>query len=394
MAINYKELVKEFDAQPETAVRNLREAFETRQLKANEFDLGRLFEECHGSHDYYKCKRDPNVSASEVMSRRVTETTGSVNTSHFLNITGQITYASVLEKYMDEDFVFSAKIPTRPASVLDGEKIAGVTRLGDEAVVRREGDPYQLAGVGEDWIFTPPVVDRGFIVPVTWEAIFADRTGQLLERCGEVGTFLGVNKEKRAIDCVIDENTTAHRYNWRGTVIATYGNNSGTHTWDNLEASNALVDWTDIDNADQLFNQMVDPYTGEPIMIDPKHLVVTKSLEKVAMRIRNATEVTVTTPGYATSGNPSRTTAANPVGGKFDVVTSRLLASRLATDTTWFYGDISKAFAYMQAEPLSVVQAPTNNKDEFERRIVAQYRANERGAYVTINPRYMVTCTA
>jgi hypothetical protein len=209
-----------------------------------------------------------------------------------------------------------------------------------------------------------------------------------------LGKWCGVNREKRAIDCVIDENATAHRYNWRGTTIATYGDNSGSHTWDNLAASNALVDWTDLDTAEQVFNGITDPYTGEPVMIEPKHLVITKQLEQTAMRILNATEIRVATPGWATTGNPTETLLQNPYRTKYMPVTSRLLAARLATDTTWFLGDISKAFRYRVAEPMNVAQAGANSEDEFKRRIVQQFRVNERGAYYTVNPRYMVTCTA
>lgn len=392
MAFNYSELIKQYQAEPETATRNLKEAFESRQLRPNEFDLGRLFEACYG-YDQFRRVRSKEILANEVFERNLTEAAGAVSTASFLNITGQIVYSAVLDKYELPEFVFTKLIPTTPTQFLDGEKIAGVTQIGDEALVRNEGDPYAIVGVGEDWIFTPPVKDRGFEVPVTWEAVFSDRTGQLLERAGDVGAWLGQNKEKRAIDCVIDENTTAHRYNWRGTVIASYGNNSGTHTWDNLSASTTLLDWTSLNTAEQLFNEMTDPYTGEPYMFDAKHLVVTKQLENTAKRIISATEIRVVTPGYATTGSPTQTLASNPYQNKLEVVSSKMIAPRLATDTSWFYGDVAKYAKYMQAEPMTVLQAPTNNEQEFTRRIVARYRANERGAYVVVQPRAMVTCT-
>lgn len=393
MAIKYTKLVEQFRADPDAAGRNLRESLEAKDIRPDQFEFGQLFEAFFGRDEFVACKKEMQL-ANQVFTRHLSETTGAVNTSSFLNITGQIVYSALLEKYQVEDFRFTKLIPTVQTQFLEGEKIAGIPNLADENTVRNEGDPYKLAGMGEDFIFTPPLKDRGQIIPLTWEAVFSDRTGSVLQTAGEIGTTLGQNKEKRAIDCVIDENTTAHRYNWRGTVIASYGNNSGSHTWDNLEASNALLDWTDVDAADQLFNGMTDPYTGEPLMIEAKHLIVTKQLEKVAMRIRNATEVRVATPGFATTGNPNVALQSNPYASAFDVVSTRLLASRLATDTTWFYGDVTKYAKYMQAEPLTVLQAPPNNEDEFNRRIVAKYRTNERGAYVVVNPRYLVTCTA
>ena len=66
----------------------------------------------------------------------------------------------------------------------------------------------------------------------------------------------------------------------------------------------------------------------------------------------------------------------------------------MATDTSWFLGNPRKAFAYMENWPLTTVQAPTNSHDEFHRDIVAQYKASERGATATLEPRYMCKATA
>ena len=57
--------------------------------------------------------------------------------------------------------------------------------------------PYPNVGLGEDYIETPSTTKRGFIVPVTREAIFFDRTHLILQRAAEVGEVLGLNKEKR-----------------------------------------------------------------------------------------------------------------------------------------------------------------------------------------------------
>src|SRR5262245_25242880 len=144
-----------------------------------------------------------------------------VNTSAFSNINGQIVYSAILDAFNSEAFVFSPLIRTIQTQ-FSGEKIAGVTRMGDRSEVVGEGMPYPNVGVGEDYIETPVTTKRGLIVPLTKEAIFFDRTGVVMQRCAEVGEFLGLNKEKRVIDCIIDENVTTHRYKWRGTIYATY----------------------------------------------------------------------------------------------------------------------------------------------------------------------------
>lgn len=393
MGVNHKKLVESYRLDPAAATSGLKAAIESKQMRPADFDLGKLFVEAFGWHEFQACREGKQL-AHDVF-KRVSEGDAGVTTAGFQNISGQIVYAATLEKYQSEEFTFAKLIPEAKALILDGEKMAGITEIGDISAVRKESDPYQEAGVSEDWIYTPPVPDYGRIVSVTWEAIFNDRTGQLLERCGDVGYWIGYGEEVQAIDCVVDENATAHRYNWRTAgQIATYNDNTGSHTWDNLAASNGLVDWNDINDAEQVFNSLTNPFTGTPIMIEPKHIVVTKQLEQTARRIVSATEIRVATPGYATTGNPTQTNMSNPYLNKYQVVTSRLLAARMATDTSWFLGDVTKLAKRMVAEPLSVVQAPSDTTMEFERRIVSRFRANKRYAHVTVQPRSMVKNTA
>jgi hypothetical protein len=384
---NYDKMVKLFEQHPDRAPVIIREAFEQKELRPRDFDFGRLFEACFGWHNFRSCRHE-NAMAHDIM-----EAQGATSTAAFQSISGQIVYNTIMEKYMSEEFTFTQLIPTVQTQ-LSGEKIAGISQLGDEATVVPEGDPFPLVGVREDYIETPETKKRGFIAPVTREAVFFDRTGVLLDRLGEGSYFLGLNKEKRAIDCIIDENTTDHRYRWRGVTIASYGDNTGTHTWDNLVASNAFVDWTDIDNAEQTANALVDPNTGEPIMFDYVDIVATKQLERAVARNLSATEIRVTTPGFATSANPTQTQAANPYLNRFTYRGSRLLAARLATDTDWFIGNIGKYARYMQNWPISTRQAPTNSHDEFHRDIVMQWRCDERGAFVVVEPRAVVKNTA
>lgn len=392
--MNTKNLVLLYESEGGLA---LREVFREDPALVRGLPLAKIFEGCFGADAW---RRYRSMVAREAMAqgfvRALTEAEGAVSTSAFLNITGQIVYSWVMDPLPgEEDFPFSRIIPeTGPVMTLQEEKIPGLTRMGDVIQPRYEADPYALAGFGEDWIFRPQLLDRGVIIPITWEAFFEDKTGQIQARAQEVGYWGRVNREKRAIDAVIDENTTAHRYKWRGTTIASYGDNSGTHSWDNLQATNALVDWTDIDNAKQTFNALVDPYTGEPLNVTPRHLVATMGLEQTALRILSATEIRVATPGYATSANPTQTIRDNPYRNTLQLVSSRLLAARQATDTDWYVGDLTAYARYFWAERPDVTQAPPDHPDNYHRRIVQQYRFNERGEYCVVNPRAMVKNTA
>jgi hypothetical protein len=391
---NYKKLVESYNEHPNDVKKMLRESMSQKAIDPRDFDFGRLFEECFGWEEFRSCRSDPN----RLVNAHVFEAAGAVNTSAFKDISGQIIYQMTLDAYQNEDFVFTKMIPER-VSNLTYEKVAGITPIGpgnDDEWIVNETEDYQVAGVGQDWIHLPETKKRGKIVPLTREAIFFDRTNKVQERCSEIGYWLGYNNEQRAIDCVIDENGGAksasmggHRYHWRDTSYATYGDTP----WDNLATSNALVDWTDLNTLEQLLNEIVDPNTGAPYVTDFNTLIVTKSLEHTANRIVNATEITVVTPGYATSANPNVTKMANPYSG-LTVMTSKLLAQRMATDTDWLLGNPAKAFINVVNFPFQTRQSPPNSEDEFKRDIVMQWRADMRNAFGTLNPRYMAKSRA
>jgi hypothetical protein len=378
------------DRAPEKFFDEFDEALRTRQVRLEEFSIRQLFEHfIPDGREMLDSWSPRHAGGDGGVNLPLLEEAGGVTAGAFARISGQLIHSEILDSFRSEQFVFSPLVRTIPTQ-FSGEKLAGISRIGDEAEIVGEGRPYPQAGVSEDYIETPATTKRGLIVGLTREAVFFDRTNVLTQRCREVGEFLGVNKEKRVIDCVIDENTTAHRYRWKGTTYATY---QTATPWINVTATNALVDWSDVDAAEQTMANLVDPYTGEPILVLPRHLVVARQLLYTARRIVNATEIRVNTPGFATSGNPTETVTANPVVG-YQVVTSALLAARMAVDTNWFIGDLTRAFAYMENWPLTVVQAPSNSEVEFTHDIVMRWKASERGACATLEPRCMHKSTA
>ncbi len=311
----------------------------------------------------------------------------------FSNITGQIVYSSILEAYTQEAFVVSKLVSTIPTR-FDGEKIPGIGRIGDEAAEVRPGMPYPSVGLSEDYIETPSTTKHGFIVPVTREAIFFDRTHLILQRAAEVGEVLGLNKEKRLLDLVLG---TANNYKWKGTAYNTYYGPADNGPWVNV-IDEELVDWTDIDAAEQLFADILDPSTGEPVLVQPNTVLVMPAYRHAANRVLKATEIIYSST--ATADGHTMTTAANPMG-PYQVAESRLAYRRIiaagndpaAAKRWWFLGDFAKAFAYMENWPITVTQAPSNSEAEFNQDIVLRFKASERGAAAVINPRYVVKST-
>ena len=384
-SIKYRELKRRYDVDgPERTIEHLREALEGGQLRPEDFSLRELAEVTLGSEGLRRL--DPRSEGVNLL-----EAGDGIDATAFSNITGQIVYSRIMEAYTQEAFVVSSLVDTIPTR-LDGEKIPGIGRIRDDAAEVRPGMPYPSVGLGEDYIETPSTTKRGLIVPVTKEAIFFDRTNLILQRAAEVGEVLGLNKEKRLIDLVVGE---TNNYKWKGTAYDTYYAAAGGGPWVNALTGNELADWTDVDQAEQLFADILDPNTGEPVLVQGATVLVTPAYRHAANRVFAATEIQYSAPDSAT-----QTLAPNPLRN-YAVYDSRLLYRRIIAGGTaaadakkwWWVGDFRKAFAYMENWPITVTQAPANSEAEFNQDIVLRFKASERGAAAVINPRYVVRCT-
>ena len=284
-AIKYRELKHMYEScGPERTAKHLGEALRDGQLRADDFSLRELAEATVGA-EWVK-RLDPR-STSGV---RLLEAGDAIDVTAFSNIAGQIVYSSILQAYTQEAFVASKLVATIPTR-FDGEKIPGVGRVRDELAEVRPGMPYPSLGMSEDYIETPSTTKHGFIVPVTREAIFFDRTHLILQRAAEVGEVLGLNKEKRLLDLMIG---ATNSYKWKGASYNTYYGPADNGPWVNT-TNEELVDWTDIDAAEQLFADILDPNTGEPILIQPDTVLVMPAYRHAADRILKATEIIFST---------------------------------------------------------------------------------------------------
>lgn len=385
MTISYRELKRRFDLDgAKKTVAHLTEALQTKALTPEEFSLRDLAETLVPDGGAWVRSLDPRGGEAV----NLLEEGDGVDATAFLNVTGQLVSAKIMESYTQEAFVASklvSSIPTR----LDGEKIPGVTRVADSLDEIHPGMPYPHLGFGEDYVETPATAKRGLIVPVTREAIFFDRTHLVLSRAAEVGEILGLNKEKRLLDAVIG---ATNSYKWRGTNYDTY-QTSGS--WVNVKSGNELIDWTDVDAAEQLMADILDPNTGEPVLVQPNTVLVTPAYREAAARVFGALEIR-----FTGSGSETQTLAANPLR-RYGVEESRLMYRRIvAAGTTsadakkwWFLGDFKKAFAYMENWPITVTRAPSNSEAEFSHDVMARFKASERGAAAVLNPRYVIKCT-
>jgi hypothetical protein len=383
--IKYRELKRQFELDgAEKTTAQLSEALRQGHLRAEDFSLRDLAEGLVPDGHQWVRAMDPRGGGGVSL----VESGDGVDTSAFLNVAGQVIYSKIMEAYAQEAFVVSKMVDTI-VTRLDGEKIPGVARIEDNVDGIQPGMPYPSLGFGEDYIETPSTTKRGFIVPVTREAIFFDRTHLILSRAAEVGEILGLDKEKRLVDLVIG---ATNNYKWKGTAYNTY---QTATPWINTRSGNELVDWTDVDAAEQLFADILDPNTGEPVLVHPSAVLVMPAYRHAAYRVFKADAIT-----YTAAGAETATAASNPLS-RYRVEESRLAYRRIiASGQTaanakkwWFLGDFKKAFAYMENWPITVTQSPRNSEAEFNNDIVVRFKASERGAAAVLNPRYVVKCT-
>lgn len=348
-------------------------------LKPEDFSLRELAEGICG-HNWVEAMR-PNAPVS------LEEAGGAdaVDSSAFSNITGQIIYNKILEKYNSDGFIGGNLVETIPTR-LSGERIPGIGLIADEAMEVKEGEPYPRTEFGEDYIDTPQTAKFGLILEVTKEAVFFDRTGLILRRAGEIAERIAIKKEKNILRTVLGIDNS---YSRKGVSYDTY---QAATPWINSQ-SNEMIDWTDVEESENLFAEMTDD-NGDPILIGGTTVLVMPVKKYTARRILNATEVRVT------SATNNVTVSGNPVSG-FELVSSPLARQLLVqsgiaagnADKYWYHGDFRKAFAYMENWPITTVQAPANNEAEFERDVVARYKTSERGIAAVLDPHYVVRNT-
>lgn len=293
-----------------------------------------------------------------------------VNTKMFANIQGQYLYNAMLRAYRMPELIGDSLV-TKMSSVEVSERIPGVTAIGDQIEVVQEGDPYGRAVTTERWVDTPPTIKRGLIVDVTKEAVFFDKTNLILNECSQVGRYIAINRERRILDVVLGISTVYKRNG--GAAVATYQS-------DNISASNPLVDFTSLNTADQKFNALVDPDTGEPIVTTPDTLICPPALRNTASRIRGAASTNNHSNNNA--GTPDVETMVNgaSLNQSFNIASNQYVKERTSSDTSWFYGTPKQAFVYMENWGLKVESEGANSAEAFERDVVARYKASERGA--------------
>jgi hypothetical protein len=324
---------------------------------------------------------------------QVLESVEGVDPSAFAAITGQLLVNEVREKYKLASMVADSLCST--IAVTNGnlgpQRVPYLSDVTNDSDIVEPGMPYSQTRFSGQYIDHPAVVKKGKIVAVTAEAIYSDLTSQIIDSARSVGTRVALGREEDILKVVLG---ITNPHSWNGTAYSTYLS-SGSN-WINTVTGFTLTDWTGLNTLEQLFVKMKDPVTSKPIMIEPKQVFVMPAQKYNLRRIINATEVE--SGNYATSGNPSRTTGANPLDQNYEILTSPH-AFNLLTDAAIgnvseananarvYLGDFKRAFVWREAKPLSVIEAPPQNAAEFNNDIVLSVKASLWGVAGVAEPR-------
>ena len=318
-----------------------------------------------------------------------------IGTTAFSNITGQVIYTAVHDGYQNEEFIGEKLVTIRPTK-LSGERIPGHQSISDEALEVKEGMPFPATGFGESFQDLPITKKYGMLLRLTKEAIFFDKTGRLLDDALDLGFRLGMRREKEILSVVIGG---TNNYNWRNLTPNTYL--AGVLTpglYINSLGSNELVDWKNIDTMKQLFQDIRNPDSGDPILVGGFEIIVPPFKEWTTRNILNATHIEESrVTGASAPFDEQRRRSANPLPPMTmhtsqlfkDMLVSALGITSTQADKYWFMGNFKRAFTYQENWPISVMTAGEEHPQNFSHDIVRQWRASERGSAAVWDPRYV-----
>lgn len=309
-----------------------------------------------------------------------------MTSANFQNLMAQFVYGDTLRTFDNPIYIGDELVTPVPADTDLPTMLPGVTMIGDQAQPVGEGEEYPVVGFGDQYIQLPRIDKSGFILAVTEELLKNDRTDMVLEMLGRSEEAMAISVEKERLSVVLGITNTYRRNG--GPAQNTYGDTHTEGTFDNLLASTALVDFTDIEASDLGFSAVTDPDTGEPIVLSgPRRELVPEALWVRAWRIKNA-ELMQT--GNLAGGEPMMQTG-NPLkamrSGFGQPLTSPYVASLVGNSTTWFRGDFKGAFGERVYWPTQVLVEDRNSGVGFSRDIVSRTKVRRKTVTFVREPR-------
>jgi hypothetical protein len=307
-----------------------------------------------------------------------------VRSSQFPTISRVVIHNTILKTYEQYMENVDSLVTEAEATRTTEETIAGFTEMeGPE--IRPEGMSYEETNFGEKDVKVY-MADFGRTVSITAEALFNDRTGQLLRNARAIGEKAGQHRAKMIIQTIEVLPRTAFKEPTNGSRAFVYKGtayqssdfyNATTHAGidgrlnPNLKTSNALADYTDIENALLLFASMKDSQ-GDEIVVAPNTILVPPALEVKLFQIMNGASFTPV--GQGANSAPIIYHTGNPYGqgglSSFTPFSSRYLSS----NTTWYIGDFKKQLIWLWVFRPATQSLAASADRAFFNKIVVTYK--------------------
>lgn len=299
-----------------------------------------------------------------------------VTSDIFPIITGELINAKVLDAYKAAPTIGDQLVTTVP-SKLELERFAGFTAAETPEQVP-EGMGYNYANVGEKYV-TITNAKYGKLIAVTEEAIFFDRTGQLLMRAQQIGEKAAYYREKQIVEKVVDKNSDAYAVS--GTAGAVYRTSASGVLRVNSKATTPFGE-AGLEEAFKLMHNMTDE-SGDYVFINQAnlYLLVPQDLYLEAMQMVQST----LTPENADN-------AVNIYKGAFKVLTSPFITA--LSSSTWYLGDFRQDFVWTEVWPLETMAMKPGSEDEFKKDIKAQFKVRYYGGCGAIDHKHSYKFTA
>lgn len=321
------------------ALRAMHEAIKKGELHPAEVSIRDLYEAI------YECR------AEEADDLVVSLYEGALNTQLFKIAVGSVTQFTLMQGYEEIPRVarsmvtvvsgvkkrtgFKARIKTPDNRV---PKIASLETyprvVTDDEKIRYDCDKY------------------GCAMDIAMEVIREDDTGQVLSMGEQLGRMLAETEELIILEGMIQASGTTSVYKPDGIATSIFTSTAGTYRV-NIKGSNALANWTNIDEARKIAQaiRISADAKARKAGVRIKDLLVPSSLESVALRILNATEVERNENSTAGTANVI-TRGRTPIRNMPQLFVSEHLSDLTPFDgaaaTNWYAGDFKRAFTLMQ----------------------------------------------
>ena len=314
-----------------------------------------------------------------------------VETSAFPSIMGELISQRVLAAYAEVPTIGDQLVTTVKSKNPD-ERIPGFTAMDGLKPVK-ENMPYEETGFAEKYVL-PHAVKMGRILRISEETVFFDRTGRIIKQATRMGQLATRNREVAIINAVVEKNAGTDYYYWpNGTARQIYAETHAAwdkHANDNICATNALVDWTDINAAELLLAAMVDD-KNQPIVPIANVLLVPPALLYMARHLTRATELEIATA--AATFPASYKTKAQSQFKQYAVVSSPFVKVATQSDTTWYFGDPKSQFEWMEIWPIQVLREVAGSGEAFLRDTLAAFKVRYYGGAYAIDHRFVIQNT-